>query len=117
MNDTLYGRVIEILDGNSFYMEVLAQGRWNDDSYDDLEEVRLAGVYAPAGRNHDGASAEDYLRERLEGRVVLCDIRGRDAADRLVSAVSVCEERPVELPATLFTRAESGKKAARGSLS
>jgi len=72
------GKVIRVLDGNTFEVDDGAKGRF---------VVRLAGVLAPEAETPDGEAARAHLAKKVEGREVRVEWREKDARGRLLATV------------------------------
>ncbi len=82
--DTIEGLVINVLDGDTFDLDVDRVGRSNGYEYNDVERVRLAGVNAPELAEPGGRAAHTRLRTAIQGRRVRVDVRARDRYGRIV---------------------------------
>jgi len=89
MADTIRGRVLRIVDGGCFEMEVRYVGAGNRHAYRSLELVRLANVDVPKLDTPAGVSRWLLLSEYLDGREVRCFVYDRDTEERVVATVTI----------------------------
>jgi len=89
MADTIRGQVTEVLDGDTFDMEVTHVGRDNEVHYHSEERIRIADTDAPALGAAAGRVAKRRLEERLRGQEVRCYVQARDNYGRVVADVEV----------------------------
>lgn len=89
MADTIRGRVVRIVDGECFEMEVRYVGNGNRRAYRPLERVRLANVDAPRLDTPAGVSRWLLLAEHLDGQEVRCFVYDRDSDERIVATVTI----------------------------
>lgn len=85
--DILGGQVINVLDGDTFDLDVDEVGEDNDYDYSDVERIRLRGVNAPELDEPGGRAALARLRAEIAGQRVRVGIHARDRFGRLVSDV------------------------------
>lgn len=76
--EVIEGYVTEVVDGDTFVLDVDRHARWNSRSYDDVERVRLQNVSAPELSTSVGRAALARLRARIQGRRVRVEIHARD---------------------------------------
>ena len=91
MTDTIKGPVIKVIDGDTFEMKVTHTGKNNEDEYNDIERVRIAGINAPELGTPTGKKAKDDLERKLNGKEVRCYIETRDNYGRLVAKVEIID--------------------------
>ena len=89
MPDIIEGKVIRIIDGDTFEMRVTRVGQSNTYSYNELERIRMANVNTPELRSPGGLVAKANLRRSLLNKVVRCTVRTRDVYDRVVADVAI----------------------------
>ena len=89
MTDTIRGRVVKVLDGGSFELEVRYVGINNQYSYRRTERVQLANIDVSALDPLSWLSRRSALASRLSGREVRCFIHDRDAQEKVVATVAI----------------------------
>ena len=89
--DVIWGQVIEVIDGDTFEVDVTDESDANKYDYDEQETVRIRGVDAPELPDQQGRLAKEYLENRILGYEVELHVHARDAYRRLVADVLVCE--------------------------
>lgn len=89
MVDTIRGLVIEIIDGDTFDMNVTHTGNDNKNDYNNKERIRIAGIDAPELRSPRGQRSKDLLERKLKGKEVRCYVQARDTYGRVVAEVKV----------------------------
>lgn len=104
--DEAYGRVTNIVDGDTFDVEIeKADPRVNYS----VERVRLADVDSPDMKTGEGPAARDFTYSVLQGKKVYLDIddrsaEGRDAEGRLVCVACLAGAYGQPLAAPSFNR-------------
>lgn len=89
MADTIRGPVINVIDGDTFDMNVTHVGNNNKYKYNDKERIRMAGGDAPELNTSGGVQAKQALENRLIGKEVRCAIQSRDTFGRIIANVTV----------------------------
>ena len=89
MADTIRGRVTDVVDGDTFDMEVTHADKKNTDEYNPEERVRIAGVDSPELDTEEGKKAKKSLEKKLSGKEVRCTVQTRDTYGRIVADVQV----------------------------
>ncbi|MGQ0658706.1 MAG: hypothetical protein ACT4NU_11555 [Chromatiales bacterium] len=89
MADTIRGRVLRIVDGGRFDMEVRYVSSSNRHTYRPVERVRLANVDAPRLDTQAGQSRRTILAARLSGREVRCFVHDRDIDEQIIATVTI----------------------------
>ncbi|MBI4258673.1 MAG: hypothetical protein HY619_06940 [Thaumarchaeota archaeon] len=89
MSDAIWGDVTQVVDGDTFDIKVTHIGRNNQNSYGDIEGIRIARIDASELPSRPGQRAGDQLERVLRGKFVRCDIGSRDTFGRLVCDVAV----------------------------
>jgi len=89
MTDTIRGPVIDIIDGDTFDMNVTHTGKNNKRDYKDKERIRIAEIDAPELRAPGGQRSKDLLERKLKGKEVRCYIQARDDYGRIVAKVEI----------------------------
>lgn len=87
--DYLWGRAIEVLDGDTFDMKVTRVGRTNDYEYRHRERVRVKGIDAAELDEPGGARSRRRLAAYLGGEHIRIDVHARDRYGRIVGDVAV----------------------------
>ncbi len=91
MADRIQGTVIEIIDGDTFDVEVSEVLDTNEYEYHDVERVRLEGVDAPEIDDPGGEEAAEELEKAILDEMVEITVYSRDTFGRLVGAVKVLD--------------------------
>lgn len=91
--DWIEGPVTQIVDGDTFDMQVEWVGESNSSQYNNEERIRVRGVDAPEVGTAGAAAATEALRKRFGGQYVHCDVHTRDTYSRLVCDVRVAQRR------------------------
>jgi len=89
MADTIRGPVTNVIDGDTFDMNVTHVGNNNRFKYNDNERIRIAGGNAPELNTPSGLQAKQTLNNRLIGKEVRCTVQSRDTYGRIVANVTV----------------------------
>ncbi len=85
--DQAWGFVLEVLDGDTFTLDISSVRKDNAYTYNDVERVRLRSGSAPELNDPGGHAAREKLRQEIGGRRVRIDIYGRDIYRRLLAEV------------------------------
>jgi|SRR3990172_3568555 len=99
MPDTIRGRVLKIVDGGSFDVEVHYVGINNRRKYRPIERVRLANVDVPTLDTQAGLFRRSTLAARLTGKEVRCFVHDRDVHEQIVATVTIVNTNHSELRA------------------
>jgi hypothetical protein len=89
MTDTIRGRVIKIVDGGSFDIEVRYVGINNLRNYRRMERVQLANIDVSELDPMAWLSRRSALAARLSGREVRCFVHERDTREQVVATVAI----------------------------
>ncbi len=89
MTDTIKGPVVNIVDGDTFEMNVTHIGKDNKNKYRDKERIRIAEIDAPEIGRPGSKRSTDLLKRKLKGKVVRCYVQARDTYGRVVAKVKV----------------------------
>ena len=89
MPDIIAGTVTQVIDGDTFDMQVTGLGRSNTYSYNSEERIRIAGSNAPELGTLAGAIAKTKLEKTLLHKNVCCNVEARDTYGRVVATVEV----------------------------
>lgn len=87
--DTIRGRVVNTVDGDTFDMVVTRIGKNNQYRYNDSERVRIASIDAPELSSKGGQRSRQVLQKKLHGKEVRCHVQARDEYERIVAQVQV----------------------------
>lgn len=87
--DVIQGRVTEVIDGDTFEINVSGRGANNTEKYNNSERIRLADTNAPELGTTAGQQAKQNLKTRIDGKIVKCEVQARDSFGRLVCKVSI----------------------------
>lgn len=86
MADTIRGKVIEVIDGDTFDMTVTHTGKGNKIKYQDHERIRIEGIDAPEINTDAGKKAKKALEGKLKRKEVRVTISARDTFGRIVGS-------------------------------
>ena len=89
MPDIIAGTVTQVIDGDTFDMQVTNSGPSNTYFYRSFERIRMANSDAPELRTLKGPSVKTNLEAILLNRVVRCIVQSRDTYGRVVADVEV----------------------------
>lgn len=89
MKDTIKGQVTEIIDGDTFDMNVTQVGKNNKERYNAEERVRISGIDTLELPSESGRQAKDNLEKKIKGKAVRCNIETRDTYGRIVASIEV----------------------------
>jgi hypothetical protein len=89
MTDTIRGRVLKVIDGGSFDIEVRYVGVNNLRAYRRMERVQLANIDVSNLDALAWLSRRSALAARLSGREVRCFVQDRDALQQVVATVAI----------------------------
>ena len=89
MADTITGPVTNVVDGDTFDMNVTHVGKNNKHKYGDSERIRIASIDAPELEVPGGERSKDLLEKKLKGKKVRCNVQTRDTYRRIVADVYV----------------------------
>lgn len=89
MVDCIQGPVVNVVDGDTFDMQVTYYGKYNQNPYNLRERVRIKGINAPELNTLAGLDAKRSLQQALLGKQVKCDVYSRDLYNRVVANVKV----------------------------
>ena len=78
MTDTIRGPVINVIDGDTFEIEVTHVAKNNAHEYNDTERIRIADIDAPELNTGAGARSKSILQRKLKGKNVRCYVQTRD---------------------------------------
>lgn len=90
--DIVRGYVTNVLDGDTFEIDIDWRAPSNDHPYQDIERVRLADVNAPELHQPGGEAAHARLRRQIQGQRVQVKIRARDRYGRVLGEYRVLTE-------------------------
>ena len=89
MADTIRGPVTNVIDGDTFDMNVTHLGKKNTIKYNDDERIRIAGIDAPEINTEEGKKAKKKLEKKISGKEVRCTVQARDTYGRIVADIEV----------------------------
>lgn len=89
MLDTIRGSVTNIVDGDTFDMDVTHTGNHNKYKYNNVERIRIAEIDAPELNSLLGQRSKNLLQQKLQGKEVRCYVQARDEYHRIVAKVQV----------------------------
>lgn len=87
MADRVRGQVADVIDGDTFDMEITKVGTNNVENYGKNERIRIAGIDAPELNREKGKRAKEALEREIARREIECIIQARDEYGRLVADV------------------------------
>jgi endonuclease YncB( thermonuclease family) len=88
MLDIIVGPVINVIDADTFDMQVSQVGTHNKYGYNSIERVRLDGVDKPEINTLAGKLAAVSFQKKLSGKTVRCSVKSRDVYGRVVAIVT-----------------------------
>ena len=86
MEDRIIGPVTNIVDGDTFDMEVTEVWKNNVYHYNKQERIRIADIDAPELQDAGGKRSKESLEKKISGYTVECTIQTRDDYGRLVAS-------------------------------
>ena len=89
MADAIGGPVTDVVDGDTFDMDVTYRGEKNTEKYNDKERVRIAGINAPEIGTEGGKKAKKELEKKISDKEVRCTVRARDTYGRIVADIKI----------------------------
>lgn len=92
MPDILLGKVTNVVDGDTFNMQVMLVNGFrlsNTSVYNSSERIRIADYDAPELGTLAGAIAKTNLEKVLLHKNVRCNVEARDTYGRVVATVEV----------------------------
>lgn len=89
MSDIIWGKVTEVIDGDTFDVNVTHYQKGNSYTYNNYERIRIASKNAPEMGSLGGAVAKIQLETKISGRSVKLAIHSRDTYQRLVCNVTL----------------------------
>jgi len=89
MPDTFKGLVTNIVDGDTFDMDVTSVGENNEYKYKNKERIRIHDIDEPELSTAAGRRSKDLLERKFKGKKVQCAVQSRDTYDRIVADVKV----------------------------
>ena len=87
MPDVILGTVINVVDGDTFDVNVTQYLNTNNNTYNNQERIRIAGIDTPEIPSVLGFRAKSHLEQSLFGKNVKLTVRARDDYRRLVCDV------------------------------
>jgi endonuclease YncB( thermonuclease family) len=89
MIDIIRGPVINIVDGDTFDIEVTHIRKENKNKYNDKERIRIEDIDEPELSSPDEKRSKDKLEKKLKGKEVLCFIVNLDSYGQIVADVEI----------------------------
>ena len=89
MADHIQGKVTEVIDGDTFVINVEQRGPQNEYEYKDYEKIRIAKINAPELKSRFGLLAKIILEIKIKNKTVHCTIQGRDTYGRVVATFKI----------------------------
>ena len=83
------GKVIKVIDGDTFDMTVTHVGKNNKYEYNDNERIRMSGFDAPELNTAQGQLDKEKLEKILLNMTVRVSINARDSYHRIVGSVEI----------------------------
>lgn len=87
MADTVKGKIIRVVDGDTFDLQITNVGNNNAYKYSNTERIRMAGKDEPELNTLLGLAVKRRITEKLLNKIVICEIQGRDTYGRLVAKI------------------------------
>ena len=75
MADVIWGTVTNILDGNTFEINVTHREKGNKEQYQDTERIKINKIEVPQVPSNATDRSKDILEHNLKGKFVRCDIQ------------------------------------------
>lgn len=92
MADVIWGDVVNVVDGDTFDVNVTHPARANKMTYNNQERIRIAGIDAPEIPSASGLRAKHHVEKHLLGKHVKLTIQSRDTYGRLVCDVTLADK-------------------------
>ena len=89
MYDNVRGPVVDVIDGDTFDMNVTYKGNNNKYPYNKTERIRIVGIDAPELNTIAGIHAKTNLKAKILGKEIRCHVHSRDSFQRLVGDVEI----------------------------
>ena len=89
MYDSVRGPVVDVIDGDTFDINVTHKGKNNKYTYNDTERIRIVGIDAPELNTVAGIHAKANLKAKILGKEIRCKVHSRDTFQRLVGDVEL----------------------------
>lgn len=89
MADTIKGPVTNIVDGDTFDMDVIPTDKENEHEYNDSERIRFSNISAHELDAEGGEEQKDALFNLLDGQTVRVTVAARDTYGRIVGTVEI----------------------------
>jgi len=89
--DTIKGKVIAVIDGDTFDMTVTHVGKNNKYEYNNKERIRFSGFDAPELNTAKGQRDKDELEPIILNKIVRVHIDARDSYQRVVGSVEIVQ--------------------------
>ena len=89
MSDVLYGKVINVVDGDTFDLLVTNVAITSLNRYNQTERIRFAGTNAPEMNTPLGVVTKLELSSKILFKNVRCEVKARDIFHRVVCDVYI----------------------------
>lgn len=89
MTDVIWGKVVKVIDGDTFDIKVTRVRRGKQYEYGTKERIRIEGIDTAELPSLAGRRAKRDLERALKGKSVRCDIGARDTYGRLICRVAL----------------------------
>lgn len=89
MADIIEGKVTEVVDGDTFRIDMTFEDEDNDYEYNTKEKIRIGGIDAPELEEPGGERSKEDLENAIDGENVRCTVYARDKYGRLVADVEI----------------------------
>ncbi len=84
MSDRVRGKVVNILGGDTFEMQITDVGQFNENDYRNSERIRIAGINDP---DLYPGNMDQRAIEKLKDKEVRCFVMARDEKGMVVAVV------------------------------
>ena len=89
MQDTIYGMVDTVIDGDTIIIIVTEVSKANQSTYNRWERIRIVNIDASELGSLDGDRDKVKLENAIKRRKVQCSVQSRDTFGRVVADVKV----------------------------
>ena len=89
MQDTIYGMVDSVIDGDTIIIIVTEVSKANQSTYNRWERIRIVNIDASELGSLDGDRDKVKLENAIKRRKVQCSVQSRDTFGRVVADVKV----------------------------
>ena len=85
-NDMICGKVVRVIDGDTYEIEIKTQNRGNIFRYNKRERIRMENRLAPELDQWGGKKAKNELEKKIKGKNICIKVKARDKFGRLIGA-------------------------------